>query len=111
ETGDVDQVFYGPRMPYTLGLLGSLPRLDATRSHRLTPIVGTPPSLVNLPSGCPFSPRCPIVQPSCIQEEPDLFSVGVDAQLAACDYHQRVSAALPVDLFHPTTIDEELVAS
>jgi peptide/nickel transport system ATP-binding protein len=111
ETGDVDQVFYGPRMPYTLGLLGSLPRLDATRSHRLTPIVGTPPSLVNLPSGCPFSPRCPIVQPICIQEEPDLFSVGVDGQLAACHFHERLIGAEPVDLFPPTTIDEELVAS
>ncbi|MFO7300732.1 MAG: ABC transporter ATP-binding protein, partial [Actinomycetes bacterium] len=111
EQGTVDQVFYAPRMPYTLGLLGSLPRLDANRAHRLTPIVGTPPSLVNLPQGCPFSPRCPIVQQICIEQEPDLFPVGVDGQFAACHFHERLIGAKPVDLFPPVNIDEELVAS
>ena len=51
EIGDVDDVFYRPRMPYTLGLLGSIPRLDVGRRQRLTPIEGNPPSLVHLPSG------------------------------------------------------------
>jgi oligopeptide/dipeptide ABC transporter ATP-binding protein len=60
EIGTVEDIYYNPRMPYTLGLLGSLPRLDQREQTRLTPIQGAPPSLVNLPPGCPFTPRCPI---------------------------------------------------
>ncbi len=108
EDGSVDDVFYTPRMPYTLGLLGSLPRLDATRSHRLTPILGTPPSLVNLPSGCPFSPRCPIAQSICVEEEPELESVG-GIHHAACHFHEKLIGAEPIDLFPPTIIDAELI--
>ncbi len=111
ETGTVDQVYYEPRMPYTLGLLGSLPRLDAARAHRLTPIVGSPPSLVNLPTGCPFSPRCPIVQPICIEQEPPLFNVGSNGQRSACHFHERLIGAKPVDLFPPTFTDEEIAAA
>ncbi len=64
ETGTTEDVFYRPRMPYTLGLLGSLPRLDRVH-ERLTPISGAPPSLLNLPPGCPFTPRCPMAQEIC----------------------------------------------
>jgi peptide/nickel transport system ATP-binding protein len=53
-----DDVFERPQHPYTWGLLGSMPRLDRERSERLLPIKGTPPSLINVPSGCPFHPRC-----------------------------------------------------
>ena len=60
ETGTVDDVFYRPRMPYTLGLLGSIPRPDVGDRQPLTPIEGSPPSLVDLPPGCPFLPRCPL---------------------------------------------------
>ena len=60
ELGAVDDVFYRARMPYTLGLLGSIPRLDAGAHQMLTPIEGNPPSLVDLPRGCPFTPRCPL---------------------------------------------------
>ena len=67
EIGDVDDVFYRPRMPYTLGLLGSIPRLDIGRRQRLTPIDGNPPSLVHLPSGCPFWPRCPLRIEKCLE--------------------------------------------
>ena len=70
-------------MPYTLGLLGSLPRLDSQSRHRLTPIVGSPPSLVNMPPGCPFAPRCPLHIPECDAAEPPLFEVGLDHS-AAC---------------------------
>ena len=59
ESGPVDEIFYRPRMPYTAGLLGSVPTVEQHGSA-LTPIPGAPPSLVNLPPGCPFSPRCPI---------------------------------------------------
>jgi peptide/nickel transport system ATP-binding protein len=72
ETGTVDDVFYQPRMPYTIGLLGSIPRLDVGRRQALTPIDGHPPSLVNLPAGCPFRPRCPIAVDVCSEREPDL---------------------------------------
>ncbi|HET7016211.1 MAG TPA: ABC transporter ATP-binding protein [Streptosporangiaceae bacterium] len=58
EYGTADDVFTQPGHPYTWGLLGSMPRLDRDRADRLTPISGTPPSLINLPPGCSFSPRC-----------------------------------------------------
>ena len=58
EYGSASDVFERPEHPYTWGLLGSMPRLDRTRTERLIPIVGTPPSLINLPSGCAFHPRC-----------------------------------------------------
>src|SRR5258705_1365335 len=60
ETGTVDDIFYRPRMPYTLGLLGSLPRLDSAERQALTPAEGNPPSLADLPPGCPVCPRGPI---------------------------------------------------
>ncbi|MGP4028637.1 ABC transporter ATP-binding protein [Actinomadura sp. 3N407] len=59
EQATVDDTFHRPLHPYTWGLLGSMPRLDRERSERLMPIVGTPPSLINVPSGCAFHPRCP----------------------------------------------------
>ena len=58
EKGSVDEVFYGPEMPYTWGLLGSMPRMDRVRQTRLTPIPGQPPSLINVPKGCVFNTRC-----------------------------------------------------
>ncbi len=75
ETGLVDDVYYRPRMPYTLGLLGSIPRLDQGERSRLTPIEGTPPSLVALPAGCPFVPRCPMRVAICEEIEPNLDPV------------------------------------
>jgi peptide/nickel transport system ATP-binding protein len=69
ETAPVEQLFARPSMPYTIGLLGSIPRLDAGRGQPLTPIEGTPPSLVNLPPGCPFVPRCPVRIERCSQIE------------------------------------------
>src|SRR3712207_9370966 len=77
-------------MPYTLGLLGSLPRLDETGRERLSPIVGSPPSLLNLPPGCPFTPRCPLAQDICEQEEPDLYVTDSVAHVAACHFHDRL---------------------
>ncbi len=75
EIGGVEDIFYTPRMPYTLGLLGSLPRLDQ-QTERLTPIPGAPPSAQNMPPGCPFSPRCPLSTALCDETEPDLTDVG-----------------------------------
>jgi peptide/nickel transport system ATP-binding protein len=59
EYGPAKAIFRGPEHPYTWGLLGSMPRLDRERAARLTPIQGNPPSLINVPSGCAFHPRCP----------------------------------------------------
>ena len=86
ELGTVDEVFYRARMPYTLGLLGSIPRLDASAHQTLTPIEGNPPSLIDLPPGCPFTPRCPLRVEACTETEPALeatVSSGT-AHLAAC---------------------------
>jgi peptide/nickel transport system ATP-binding protein len=58
EYGSAQELFNRPEHPYTWGLLNSMPRLDRTRAERLVPIVGTPPSLIQLPRGCPFHPRC-----------------------------------------------------
>jgi peptide/nickel transport system ATP-binding protein len=59
EEGALDEIFYDPQHPYTWGLLGSLPRIDQPRPERLPQISGMPPSLLDLPSGCAFRPRCP----------------------------------------------------
>jgi peptide/nickel transport system ATP-binding protein len=59
EYGTARDIFYRPEHPYTWGLLSSMPRLDRPRQERLIPVVGTPPSLINVPSGCAFHPRCP----------------------------------------------------
>ncbi|MBQ1082646.1 ABC transporter ATP-binding protein [Nocardiopsis sp. B62] len=76
EIGGVDEIYYSSRMPYTMGLLGAVPRMDLERQGALIPIKGTPPSLTNLPPGCPFAPRCPIVKPECELAEPKLLRVG-----------------------------------
>ena len=61
-------LFYDPQMPYTWGLLGSIPRLDRPRPDRLYSIKGTPPSLINPPNGCKFRPRCPHAFEKCLEE-------------------------------------------
>jgi oligopeptide/dipeptide ABC transporter ATP-binding protein len=68
ERGSKRDVFYDPQMPYTWGLLGSIPRLDRPRPERLHTIEGSPPSLINLPDGCKFRPRCPHAFDKCMQE-------------------------------------------
>jgi peptide/nickel transport system ATP-binding protein len=70
EEGTLDEIFYDPQHPYTWGLLGSLTRLDRPRPHRLPQIAGSPPSLLDLPDGCPFRPRCPHEFSKCPQYPP-----------------------------------------
>jgi peptide/nickel transport system ATP-binding protein len=69
ESGNTDDIYYQPHHPYTWGLLQSIPRLDE-QEDRLTPIKGLPPSLINLPKGCSFSPRCPYQFERCAAEQP-----------------------------------------
>jgi peptide/nickel transport system ATP-binding protein len=71
ERGSKRDIFYDPQMPYTWGLLGSIPRLDRPRVERLHTIDGSPPSLINLPEGCKFRPRCPHAFDKC-KQEPEL---------------------------------------
>ena len=68
ERGQKRQLFYDPQMPYTWGLLGSIPRLDRPKPKRLASITGAPPSLINLPRGCTFRPRCPHAFDKCMEE-------------------------------------------
>lgn len=85
ETAPVDDIFYRPAMPYTMGLLGAVPRSDQRKSRRLVPIPGAPMNLVNMPKGCPFSPRCPMATDICREKEPELADIpGRPHQKAAC---------------------------
>jgi peptide/nickel transport system ATP-binding protein len=99
ETGTTEDVFYRPRMPYTLGLLGSLPRLDQQERQRLTPIQGSPPSLLNLPPGCPFTPRCPLAEEICDRDEPELLPVEGSGHAAACHFRNRGADVEAADIF------------
>jgi len=82
EHAGVDDVYDNPRHPYTLSLLGALPRVDMSRSERLTSIPGMPPNLIGLPRGCPFAPRCQFVQDKCRQENPPLASIAPKHEVA-----------------------------
>ncbi|MDO5034276.1 MAG: ABC transporter ATP-binding protein [Actinomycetaceae bacterium] len=72
EYGSVDDIFYNSTMPYTIGLLGSLPRPDQDSSEPLASVEGNPPSMLTEPTGCPFAPRCPMATDACLNGEPEL---------------------------------------
>jgi peptide/nickel transport system ATP-binding protein len=93
EVGGVDDVFADPRMPYTAGLLASLPALDR-RSERLASIGGTPPSGTGYGPGCAFAPRCPAAAEICA-EQPALMPVGT-AHVAACHFAARPGGGMSV---------------
>jgi len=84
EHGTIRDVFYDPQMPYTWGLLGSIPRLDRPRPERLHTIKGAPPSLINMPEGCKFRPRCPHAFEKCTQEPRLEERVGTPGHLDRC---------------------------
>ncbi len=88
EKGSVDELFYYPRNPYTFGLLHSTPHVDDP-TKRLEPIVGLPPSLENLPTGCAFHPRCDFKLERCLKEAPKLI-VGSDGRANACFYDGKL---------------------
>jgi peptide/nickel transport system ATP-binding protein len=73
EYGEREDIYYNAHHPYTWGLLGSISRLDQDRRERLQPIRGLPPSLIYVPPGCPFNPRCPYVMDICKKEIPPLL--------------------------------------
>jgi oligopeptide/dipeptide ABC transporter ATP-binding protein len=108
EFAPTEEIFYNPRMPYTVGLLASLPRLDTDASEPLRPIPGSPPSVVNLPSGCPFRPRCPLARPRCAAEEPALRPVRGSQHLAACHFAEELEGR-GEEIFAPVAHDTEVL--
>jgi peptide/nickel transport system ATP-binding protein len=99
EFGPKETIFDSPHHPYTWGLLGSIPKLDDSRDEPLIPVSGRPPSLINLPSGCSFHPRCPYVREAHKRVEPSLEPVRGDAgHRVAClldsDVRERIWADL-----------------
>ncbi|GAA2473119.1 ABC transporter ATP-binding protein [Streptomyces sp. NPDC059506] len=88
ERGPAEEVFTRPQHPYTWGLLGSMPRLDRERTDRLMPVKGSPPSLINVPSGCAFHPRCPYADVPkgnvTRTERPELRETGSGGHFSAC---------------------------
>ena len=101
ETGSRREIFYNQHHPYTEGLLQSLPTQG--ESSRLTPISGTPPSLINLPPGCPFEPRCRYAFDKCRQEPPPLREVFADP-----DHHS--ACWLPTEQAERVRVREESYA-
>jgi peptide/nickel transport system ATP-binding protein len=101
ETAAVDDLFYRPRMPYTLGLLGSIPRPDVRDHQPLTPIEGNPPSLVDLPPGCPFVPRCPLRFEKCVEVEPELLPM----QASGPDHFSACHRSDEVERLNMTSVD------
>lgn len=102
EVAPVQTLYQDRRMPYTAGLLGSVPRLDAPQGTRLVPIHGAPPSLAALPPGCPFAPRCPLVIDECLTEEPPLVEVGTD-HTAACIRTDDVAGRTAAEVYGVAT--------
>jgi len=90
ESGPVEDIFTEPRMPYTVGLLGSVPNPELL-GKPLTPIHGSPPSLLRLPPGCSFGPRCPLVEPECREAEPALEPAPTPQHTARCRRWPAVS--------------------
>jgi peptide/nickel transport system ATP-binding protein len=100
EHGSVHDIFHRPEMPYTLGLLASMPRLDHGRASRLDPIPGLPPSLIRLPKGCVFRPRCTyhdkVPGGLCDTERPELITTGPNHEVR-CHMTADVRRAIAVE--------------
>jgi oligopeptide/dipeptide ABC transporter ATP-binding protein len=96
EAGEADAIYHDPRHPYTMALLGSVPRLDRPRRARLDPVEGQPPDLTRLDGGCAFRPRCRFAVEQCAQARPPLAPAGAGGHLAACFRSAEVGAARDV---------------
>jgi peptide/nickel transport system ATP-binding protein len=107
EKAPVEELFAAPRMPYTIGLLGAVPRVDTTDRRPLVPIAGNPPQMVDLPPGCPFQPRCPISIDRCGESEPELLPVVPAALPAAAAEH--AAACIRAELIHDRHLDGDPV--
>jgi oligopeptide transport system ATP-binding protein len=90
ETGTLREIFYNPQMPYTWGLLSSIPLPTADRSQELIPIPGSPPDMADPPKGCPFTPRCPYAMRICAEEMPGYTTFSAEHK-AACWLHHPMA--------------------
>src|SRR5215208_5105865 len=90
ETGTLREIFYDPQMPYTWGLLSSIPLPTADRSQELIPIPGSPPDMLDPPQGCPFTPRCPYSMRICVEEMPEYTTFSAEHK-AACWLHHPMA--------------------
>jgi peptide/nickel transport system ATP-binding protein len=102
EIATVQELYRDRRMPYTVGLLGSVPRLDSPQGTRLVPIPGAPPAMTSLPDACQFAPRCPLVISECRSAEPDLVTIR-DGHQAACIRTGDVAGRSAADIYHVST--------
>ncbi|UXA12095.1 ABC transporter ATP-binding protein [Mycobacterium sp. SMC-8] len=102
ETAPVADLYRDRRMPYTVGLLGSAPRLDASPGVRLVPIPGAPPAVSALPPGCPFAPRCPLAIDQCRSAEPELLPAAPHHRVA-CIRHEKVVGRSAAEIYHVST--------
>jgi len=108
EKAPVEDLYYDPKHPYTVGLMSSIPRVGETRD-RLQTIPGTMPDLIDLPSGCSFHPRCPFAEEACTRQEPFLVDHETGGQ-AAGDPEEHVAACLEYtgDLIHGLDYEVEI---
>src|ERR687894_66382 len=90
ETGTLREIFYNPQMPYTWGLLASIPLPTADRGKELIPIPGSPPDMLDPPKGCPFTPRCPYAMRICSEEMPEYTTFSPEHK-AACWLHHPMA--------------------
>ena len=91
ERASIDTVFAKPSQPYTMGLLGAVPKPHVAATTRLVPIKGNPPSLAASPTGCPFHPRCPMATPECAQSEPELLPIEPsEGHLVSCHWMDKI---------------------
>jgi oligopeptide transport system ATP-binding protein len=90
ETATTEEIFANPRHPYTVGLMKSIPRLDAQKKEKLQPIRGLPPDLIDLPDMCPFVPRCNYAREQCERKNPPLMEVS-PGHFSACWFHDEVN--------------------
>jgi peptide/nickel transport system ATP-binding protein len=102
EIAGVEELYRNRRMPYTAGLLGSVPRLDLPQGSRLVPIPGAPPTMTSLPDACQFAPRCPLVISECRSAEPDLVTIR-DGHWAACIRTDDVAGRTAAEIYHVST--------
>ena len=91
ERASIDTLFERPSQPYTMGLLGAVPKPHMAAEHRLVPIKGNPPSLAAIPAGCPFSPRCPMATDECRVTEPELLPLEEgEGHLVSCHHMDEI---------------------
>jgi peptide/nickel transport system ATP-binding protein len=103
ESGRTEELFARPRMPYTVGLLGSVPNPEQV-GRPLTPIHGAPPSPLHLPPGCTFGPRCPLVADVCRASEPELVTI-TDWHATRCHRWAELSGDQAAGMFEQSEID------